>query len=57
MKVRELQVLLSRLDPNAEINGHDLAALRVKHNKHIELVRDSDRSRLLRDAPQFYEAV
>lgn len=57
MKVRELQVLLGRLDPNAEINGHYLAALRVKHNKHIELVRDSDRARLLRDAPQFYEAV
>lgn len=55
MKVRDLHILLTRLDPNAEIDGHHLTILRVKHNSHLVLLPDHEADALLEDAPDFYE--
>lgn len=57
MTVRDLQILLSRFDPNTKINGHDLTALVVKPTHHIALVREDDREDLLRLAPNYYESA
>lgn len=57
MTVRDLQILLSRFNPNTHIDGHTLTALVVKPTKHLVLVREDDHEDLLRLAPNYYESA
>jgi len=57
MTVRDLQILLSRFDPNTKIDGHDLTALVITNTKHIALIRECDREDFLRLAPHYYESA
>lgn len=55
MKVRDLLILLGRYDLNAEIDGHALTMLRVRHSGHLVLVPVKEKADLLSRAPHYYE--
>lgn len=55
MQVRDILILLSRFDPNAQVDGPTLSVLRVKPTQHLILVPSEDKAQFLSFAPHYYE--